>query len=79
MTSSKLPGSSFGFICSYEEVKAVHVRPNEEQQAFIDSYRDTYRARFGFDPEGLHYIPGFAPIWLPIAPKVESVPPRITK
>lgn len=70
---------SYGYVCSQEEIKAVHKHPTPEQQLVIDEYREKFEACMGRIPEGLHYLRGLGPVWLPLEERgverqVEGIP-----
>lgn len=56
------------FVCSQEEIKAVHKPPTQEQQTEIDAYAAKFEGCMGRIPEGLHYLPGLGPIWFGVGP-----------
>jgi hypothetical protein len=57
-----------GYVCSQEEVKAVHHHPTAEQQLAIDAYAAKFEACMARIPEGLHYLPGLGPVWFGVGP-----------
>lgn len=56
------------YVCSQEEVKAVHHHPTADQQLVIDSYASKFEVCMGRIPEGLHYLPGLGPVWFGVGP-----------
>jgi hypothetical protein len=58
-------GRPDAFVCSQEEVKAVHRHADREEMPVINEYRRQYFAAFNRKPRGLHYLPKLGPVWLP--------------
>lgn len=69
-----------GTIVSQEDIIGVQRPPSAAERQVIAAYRARYRATFGFDPWGLHYIDGLAdhgPVFLPpTAPSPSDLPTR---